>query len=140
MPLLTYVSPDCDVDLQREQMAQRLQRGQPYLRAGDARFEDFAERSGRAIQLAGVAVTFTVCLGTSAAFGALAPLIAQHPEQIATSRGAAMLALERLGVIPCVAGFGAKLGPPDVAVAARSKLYLDVQSAQEKLFQQLYKQ
>ena len=59
-------------------------------------------------------------------------------EREATSRGAALLALERLGAIPCVAGFGAKLGPPDVAVAERSVLYRQALAAQAKLFQQLY--
>jgi len=46
---------------------------------------------GLAIEMVGVAVTFAVCLGTSAASGALIPLVAQHPEKLATREGALIL-------------------------------------------------
>ena len=46
---------------------------------------------GLAIEMVGVAVTFAVCLGTSAASGALIPLLAQHPEKLATREGALIL-------------------------------------------------
>jgi L-rhamnose-H+ transport protein len=42
---------------------------------------------GLAIERVGVAVTFAVCLGSSAAAGALIPLLAQHPEKFATREG-----------------------------------------------------
>lgn len=61
-------------------------------------------------------------------------------EPEATSRGAALLALERLGAIPCVAGFAAKLGPPDDPVPGHAKAYADLQAAQSKLFEKLYLQ
>jgi L-rhamnose-H+ transport protein len=46
---------------------------------------------GLAIEMVGVAVTFAVCLGTSAASGALIPLLAQHLEKVATREGALIL-------------------------------------------------
>jgi L-rhamnose-H+ transport protein len=46
---------------------------------------------GLAVALTGVAVTFAVCLGTSAASGALIPLLAQHPEKLQTREGALIL-------------------------------------------------
>ena len=46
---------------------------------------------GLAIEMVGVAVTFAVCLGTSAASGALIPLLTQHPEKVATREGALIL-------------------------------------------------
>ena len=42
---------------------------------------------GLSISIVGVAVTFAVCLGTSAASGALIPLLVQHPEKLATREG-----------------------------------------------------
>jgi L-rhamnose-H+ transport protein len=43
---------------------------------------------GLALTRLGVAITFAVCLGTSAAVGALTPLIAQHANMVMTRQGA----------------------------------------------------
>jgi len=42
---------------------------------------------GLALNIVGVAITFAVCLGTSAAAGALIPLVSQHPERLGTREG-----------------------------------------------------
>jgi L-rhamnose-H+ transport protein len=47
---------------------------------------------GLSISIVGVAITFAVCLGTSAASGALIPLLVQHPDQVFTRQGALILA------------------------------------------------
>jgi L-rhamnose-H+ transport protein len=47
---------------------------------------------GLALSLVGVTVTFAVCLGTSAAFGALIPLVMQHPEKLLAQEGILILA------------------------------------------------
>jgi len=57
---------------------------------------------GLAIELVGVAITFAVCLGTSAAAGALIPLMAQHPEKLGTHEGALILG----GIAMLLAGVG----------------------------------
>jgi L-rhamnose-H+ transport protein len=59
---------------------------------------------GLALTMVGIGITFAVCLGTSAASGALIPLIAQHPEKIVTREGALILsgiALILAGVALC---------------------------------------
>jgi L-rhamnose-H+ transport protein len=43
---------------------------------------------GLALTRLGVAITFAVCLGTSAAVGALTPLVAQHANMVMTRQGA----------------------------------------------------
>ena len=55
---------------------------------------------GLAIARLGLAITFAVCLGTSAAVGALTPLIAQHSDLIMTRQGGLII----LGVLVIVAG------------------------------------
>lgn len=55
---------------------------------------------GLALDRLGVAITFAVCLGTSAAVGALTPLIVQHPELVMTRQGVLIF----LGVIVIVVG------------------------------------
>jgi L-rhamnose-H+ transport protein len=55
---------------------------------------------GLALTRLGLAITFAVCLGTSAAVGALTPLIAQHSELVFTRQGALIL----LGVLVIVFG------------------------------------
>lgn len=47
---------------------------------------------GRAVTLVGVAITFAVSLGTSAATGALIPLLTQHADRVATPQGLLILA------------------------------------------------
>ncbi|HYI97680.1 MAG TPA: L-rhamnose/proton symporter RhaT [Bryobacteraceae bacterium] len=47
---------------------------------------------GRAVDTVGVAVTFAVSLGTSAASGALIPLVSQHSAELVTRRGLLILA------------------------------------------------
>jgi len=47
---------------------------------------------GLALNIVGVAITFAVCLGTSAAAGALIPLVSQHPESLRTQQGYLILA------------------------------------------------
>jgi L-rhamnose-H+ transport protein len=47
---------------------------------------------GLAISMVGIAVTFAVCLGTSAASGALIPLFAQHSDKLASREGMLVLA------------------------------------------------
>jgi L-rhamnose-H+ transport protein len=47
---------------------------------------------GLALSLIGVALTFTIALSTSAASGALLPLIGNHPERLLTSQGAVLIA------------------------------------------------
>ena len=47
---------------------------------------------GLSLPLVGVALAFTVSLSTSAASGALLPLLLQHPERLHTSQGALVLA------------------------------------------------
>src|SRR5438445_1758335 len=42
---------------------------------------------GLALNIVGVAITFAVCLGTSAAAGTLIPLVSQHPESLSTQQG-----------------------------------------------------
>lgn len=46
---------------------------------------------GLSLPLVGVAVTFTVTLSTSAASGALLPLVTQHPERLFTTQGLVLL-------------------------------------------------
>jgi L-rhamnose-H+ transport protein len=55
---------------------------------------------GLALTRLGLAITFAVCLGTSAAVGALTPLIAQHSEQIMTRQGGLIF----LGVLMIIVG------------------------------------
>jgi L-rhamnose-H+ transport protein len=55
---------------------------------------------GLALTRLGLAITFAVCLGTSAAVGALTPLIAQHPDQIMTRQGGLIF----LGVVAIIVG------------------------------------
>jgi len=55
---------------------------------------------GLALTRLGLAITFAVCLGTSAAVGALTPLIAQHPDQIMTRQGGLIF----LGVLAIIFG------------------------------------
>jgi len=57
---------------------------------------------GLALSLVGVAITFAVCLGTSAASGALIPLLAQRPDKLATREGALILA----GIAAILVGVG----------------------------------
>lgn len=47
---------------------------------------------GLALSLIGIALTFTVSLSTSAASGALLPLIGTHPERLFTAQGAVLIA------------------------------------------------
>jgi L-rhamnose-H+ transport protein len=55
---------------------------------------------GLALTRLGLAITFAVCLGTSAAVGALTPLIAQHSDQIMTRQGGLIF----LGVLVIIVG------------------------------------
>jgi L-rhamnose-H+ transport protein len=55
---------------------------------------------GLALTRLGLAITFAVCLGTSAAVGALTPLIAQHSDQIMTRQGGLIF----LGVLVIIMG------------------------------------
>ncbi len=55
---------------------------------------------GLALTRLGLAITFAVCLGTSAAVGALTPLIAQHSNLIMTRQGGLII----LGVVMIVSG------------------------------------
>ena len=55
---------------------------------------------GLALTRLGLAITFAVCLGTSAAVGALTPLIAQHADQIMTRQGGLIF----LGVLVIIVG------------------------------------
>jgi L-rhamnose-H+ transport protein len=55
---------------------------------------------GLALSRLGLAISFAVCLGTSAAVGALTPLIAQHSDQIMTRQGGLIF----LGVLAIIVG------------------------------------
>jgi L-rhamnose-H+ transport protein len=55
---------------------------------------------GLALTRLGLAITFAVCLGTSAAVGALTPLIAQHSDLIMTRQGGLII----LGVVMIILG------------------------------------
>jgi L-rhamnose-H+ transport protein len=55
---------------------------------------------GLALTRLGLAITFAVCLGTSAAVGALTPLMAQHSDQIMTRQGSLIF----LGVLMIIVG------------------------------------
>jgi L-rhamnose-H+ transport protein len=55
---------------------------------------------GLALTRLGLAISFAVSLGTSAAVGALAPLIAQHPERVMTRQGGLIF----LGVLTIIIG------------------------------------
>jgi L-rhamnose-H+ transport protein len=55
---------------------------------------------GLALTRLGLAITFAVCLGTSAAVGALTPLIAQHANLVMTRQGELIL----LGVVVIILG------------------------------------
>lgn len=55
---------------------------------------------GLALSRLGLAISFAVCLGTSAAVGALTPLIAQHSDQIMTRQGGLIF----LGVLSIIVG------------------------------------
>src|SRR5271163_2463455 len=55
---------------------------------------------GLALTRLGLAITFAVCLGTSAAVGALTPLIAQHADQVMTRQGGLIF----LGVVVIIVG------------------------------------
>ena len=57
---------------------------------------------GRSIAMVGLAITFAVVMGTSAASGALIPLLTQHPEKIMTREGGLIL----LGIAGMLAGVG----------------------------------
>jgi L-rhamnose-H+ transport protein len=55
---------------------------------------------GLALTRLGLAITFAVCLGTSAAVGALTPLIAQHADSIMTRQGKLII----LGIVVIIIG------------------------------------
>jgi L-rhamnose-H+ transport protein len=55
---------------------------------------------GLALTRLGLAITFAVCLGTSAAVGALTPLIAQHSDQLMTRQGGLII----FGVLVIILG------------------------------------
>ncbi|MGA9353538.1 MAG: L-rhamnose/proton symporter RhaT [Terriglobales bacterium] len=55
---------------------------------------------GLALTRIGLAITFAVCLGTSAAVGALTPLLIQHPELVMTRQGGLIF----LGVLAIILG------------------------------------
>ena len=55
---------------------------------------------GLALTRLGLAITFAVCLGTSAAVGALTPLVIQHPDLVVTRQGGLII----LGVIVIIFG------------------------------------
>ncbi len=55
---------------------------------------------GLALTRLGLAIAFAVCLGTSAAVGALTPLVAQHPDRIMTRQGGLIF----LGVLVIIVG------------------------------------
>src|SRR5258708_5818193 len=55
---------------------------------------------GLALSRLGLAITFAVSLGTSAAVGALTPLVAQHSDQIMTRQGGLIF----LGVLMIIVG------------------------------------
>ncbi|MGA3194990.1 MAG: L-rhamnose/proton symporter RhaT, partial [Terriglobales bacterium] len=55
---------------------------------------------GLALTRLGLAISFAVCLGTSAAVGALTPLVAQHSNLIMTRQGSLII----LGVLVIIAG------------------------------------
>ncbi len=55
---------------------------------------------GLALTRLGMAITFAVCLGTSAAVGALTPLVVQHPDLVMTRQGGLIV----LGVLVIVFG------------------------------------
>lgn len=57
---------------------------------------------GLSISIVGVAITFAVCLGTSAASGALVPLVLQHPDRVLTRQGGLILT----GVAVILVGVG----------------------------------
>lgn len=57
---------------------------------------------GIALTRLGLAITFAICLGTSAAVGALIPLISQHSDQLMTKQGGLIL----FGVAAIIAGVG----------------------------------
>jgi L-rhamnose-H+ transport protein len=57
---------------------------------------------GLSISIVGVAITFAVCLGTSAASGALIPLLIQHPDKLQTREGTLILG----GICGILAGVG----------------------------------
>ena len=57
---------------------------------------------GLSISIVGVAITFAVCLGTSAASGALIPLLIQHPDRLQTREGALILG----GIFGILSGVG----------------------------------
>jgi len=57
---------------------------------------------GLALTRLGLAMTFAICLGTSAAVGALTPLISQHSDQIMTRQGMLIL----FGVVIILIGVG----------------------------------
>jgi len=55
---------------------------------------------GLALTRLGLAITFAVCLGTSAAVGALTPLVVQHPDLVMTRQGGMIF----LGVLVIIFG------------------------------------
>jgi L-rhamnose-H+ transport protein len=55
---------------------------------------------GLALTRLGLAITFAVCLGTSAAVGALTPLISQHADRVMTRQGGLII----LGVLVIIVG------------------------------------
>jgi L-rhamnose-H+ transport protein len=55
---------------------------------------------GLALTRLGLAISFAVCLGTSAAVGALTPLVVQHPELVMTRQGGRIF----LGVLVIIVG------------------------------------
>jgi L-rhamnose-H+ transport protein len=79
---------------------------------------------GLALTRLGLAITFAVSLGTSAAVGALTPLISQHSEQLLTRQGMLILAgvlIIILGVALCgVAGRSREAAVPQSAGPHRS--------------------
>ena len=78
---------------------------------------------GRAVDTVGVAITFAVSLGTSAASGALIPLLGQHSSELFTQRGMSILsaiAIILTGVGLC--GMAARQREESTAALAGSRI------------------
>ena len=79
---------------------------------------------GRAVDTVGVAITFAVSLGTSAASGALIPLLSQHSTELFTRRGVLIVSgilVILLGVGIC--GMAGRQREKDQSTEARSGNY-----------------
>ncbi|HEV2465515.1 MAG TPA: L-rhamnose/proton symporter RhaT [Acidobacteriaceae bacterium] len=79
---------------------------------------------GLAVDVIGIALTFSLVLGTSAAVGTLVPLVRLHPERLNTPAGHAVLvgvAIVIAGVIVCaVAGKRREMASPQQAGARKN--------------------